>query len=515
MIFTRLKNHLIGWRTWELNPIVIKELRQAVRSWAVTGMLLLFLVVLFITSLVVLVNQSLSVNEDAELGRQMFQVFTVILAGASILFIPLYLGTRVGAERMESNHDLLYVSTLSPGRIIRGKFFCGAYLALLFFSACLPFMAFTNLLRGIDLPSVFFILAVLFLAVCALNQVAIFLACLPLNRAFKVLLALAGVFCSFWVIAGLVAFSLEMTRSGIGSMMGRREFWAGFGTVVGIGLALTGLLHVLAVALISPASANRAWLPRLYITIIWLLGAGLNVAWAIQIKEPRVIFVWTYVSLAMLALALLVTIANTDHLGPRIRRSVPKSVGKRLLAFPFFNGAAGGLLWVAGLAGLTVLFTELMLRHSHAWFPGRTYLSANEQQKVTLFNLSTVFYVFAYGLTGLFLHRKFLSKRPAKIAPVMTVLLIALWALAPGLLKFFQNKLSWKSLEGLQLGNIFNIFTLEDAGQWLAHLYFALGWLVLMLLLSGPWFWRQWQNFQPLPEAAPPPLKPEEPVTEA
>ena len=219
MIFTRFKNHLAGWREWELNPIVIKELRQAVRSWAVTGMLLLFLTVLFITSLVVLVNQSLNVNEDAELGRQMFQMFTVILAGASILFIPLYIGGRLGAERMESNHDLLYVSTLSPVRIIRGKFFCGAYLALLFFSVCLPFMTLTNLLRGIDLPSVFFILAVLFLVVCALNQVAIFLACLPLNRAFKLLLALGGFFCSFWIIAGLMIISLEMTRSGIGSMM--------------------------------------------------------------------------------------------------------------------------------------------------------------------------------------------------------------------------------------------------------------------------------------------------------
>ena len=35
-----------NWRTWEPNPIVVKELRQAVRSWAVTGMLLLFLAVL-------------------------------------------------------------------------------------------------------------------------------------------------------------------------------------------------------------------------------------------------------------------------------------------------------------------------------------------------------------------------------------------------------------------------------------------------------------------------------------
>ena len=92
----------------------------------------------------------------------MFSAFMVILAGASIFFIPLYIGVRVAAERQENNPDLLYVSTLSPARIIWGKFLCGAYMALLFFSACMPFMAFTNLLRGVDLPTVFFILFFLF-----------------------------------------------------------------------------------------------------------------------------------------------------------------------------------------------------------------------------------------------------------------------------------------------------------------------------------------------------------------
>ena len=44
--FAKLKTRLANWREWELNPVIVKELRQAVRSWAVTGMLLLFLTVL-------------------------------------------------------------------------------------------------------------------------------------------------------------------------------------------------------------------------------------------------------------------------------------------------------------------------------------------------------------------------------------------------------------------------------------------------------------------------------------
>ncbi|MEJ0091564.1 MAG: hypothetical protein WDM80_17685 [Limisphaerales bacterium] len=48
-----------------------------------------------------------------------------------MIFIPLYLGIRIAVERVDSNPDLLYISTLTPGRIIRGKFFCGAYMAVL------------------------------------------------------------------------------------------------------------------------------------------------------------------------------------------------------------------------------------------------------------------------------------------------------------------------------------------------------------------------------------------------
>src|SRR5471032_3230079 len=103
--FIRWKNHFVHWREWEMNPIVIKELRQGVRSWTVTGMLLLFLVVLFIASLGFLVTQTFDASADMGLGGTMFSAFTVILAGASILFIPLYIGIRVAQERQDNNPD--------------------------------------------------------------------------------------------------------------------------------------------------------------------------------------------------------------------------------------------------------------------------------------------------------------------------------------------------------------------------------------------------------------------------
>ncbi len=109
---------------------------------------------------------------------------------------------------------------------------------------------------------------------------------------------------------------------------------------------------------------------------------------------------------------------------------------------------------------------------------------------------TTTAYAFAYALTALFIHRKFLSKRPPKLAGLLAVLLAAAWAIVPSIVLFFLNQLSWKSVEGLQLGNVFNVVSLRDDSQRLYHLYFAFGWLLVMIVINAKWFLQQVKNFQ-------------------
>jgi hypothetical protein len=90
-----------------------------------------------------------------------------------------------------------------------------------------------------------------------------------------------------------------------------------------------------------------------------------------------------------------------------------------------------------------------------------------------------------------------LSKRPPKLAGLIAVLLAGLWAIAPSIVLFFLNQLSWKSVEGLQLGNVFNVVSLHDDNQRLYHLYFALGWLLIMIVVNAKWFLQQVKNFRP------------------
>jgi hypothetical protein len=186
-----------------------------------------------------------------------------------------------------------------------------------------------------------------------------------------------------------------------------------------------------------------------------------------------------------------------------VRRTIPRSAIKRPLAFLFFNGAAGGLIWVAAILIATFCVTKGVM----FLFPKS--LSAPETGRH--WYATTSAYAFAYALTALFIHRTFLSKRPPKIAGVLAVLLAGAWAIVPTILLFFINQLSWKSVEGLQLGNIFNVISLRDEEKGIYHTYFAFGWLLVMIVLNAKWFLRQVKNFQPLeqtvPKDAPPMVK--------
>ena len=100
------------------------------------------------------------------------------------------------------------------------------------------------------------------------------------------------------------------------------------------------------------------------------------------------------------------------------------------------------------------------------------------------------------------------SRRGPRSSPAsLAILLAGLWAIAPMIFLFFANHLSWKSVEGLQLGNIFNVFFNRDTGQIVYHEYFACGWLLVMIVLNGKWFLRQARNFRPLEKVGNPPAE--------
>src|SRR6185437_6533256 len=138
----------------------------------------------------------------------------------------------------------------------------------------------------------------------------------------------------------------------------------------------------------------------------------------------------------------------------RVQRYIPERLPLRGLAFLYYNGAAGGLIWSALILGATFLFMWLVLT-AHRFTSTTNTLQGDDLFATLSSSAAAICYAFDYALVGLFIHRQLLGRRPAKLAGIFAVIVPAAWALFPVLFFFFLNRLSTRDLEHLQLGNVF------------------------------------------------------------
>src|SRR5688500_10186276 len=140
----------------------------------------------------------------------------------------MYSGFRMAAERADSNVDLLFITTIRPRTIVFGKVFAVTVLTILLFSAALPFLVFSYVLRGVDFVSI--LLLVGFAAVLVISQsiLALFIGALPTSRPFKILLAVMFLLGTIGVFAPTMALTGQAMRVGVSVMLSTTRFWSNF-----------------------------------------------------------------------------------------------------------------------------------------------------------------------------------------------------------------------------------------------------------------------------------------------
>jgi hypothetical protein len=489
-----------------LNPIVVKELRQAVRSKFVVGLLLFFLLVQVSylgISLAVWASERRLDAPDFQAGRLAFGVIQGILLGTCFLFIPAYTGARLAAERSDTNVDLLFITTLSPRAIIAGKVLAALVLTVLIFSACAPFMTFTYLLRGIDVPSILLVLAIDFGAVVLAVQLDVFLAVASPNRVFKVILGLLSVAGLGFAFIGLMIGTLDVLNVGGGPLLESPAFWPRAGVIASGALAVFGLLFAWSVALVSPPSANRAWGVRLCLVAVWL-GTGVFFGIAHQ-TDPQerngAIAVWAVLMAGLFGLGMVIAVNEREHWGPRVARTIPRRRWLRGPAFLFYSGAAGGVVFSALMIGLTglVIWVWGQVAPPQAPRKGGPPDFPAVLKMITLIGL----YSYAYALTAVLLRKVWPLKVPAAYTWVLCLFLLALGCTVPPLTSFLLLGREWRYETHFAwlLSNPFAAVA-NAADQRYDHLSsvfltFAGVWAGVVTLLSLPWYGRQLRGFRP------------------
>lgn len=428
-------------RGMEVNPMLVKDLRQAARSWTVIGAVLLLMLIFFGFSVAFLLNGEFSSRSHNYMGPELFGVVSSVLVFITFVFIPLYIGVRGMLERASINGDLLYITTMSPGAIMRGKLISGIYLILLFYSTAVPFMVFSYLLRGIDLPTIALTISLMFLVNVILIQAAITLSVAPLHIVLKLLTALA---LGGPIVFMAMAFVFGVSTAGfIGRAFSGTWSWSEMlpviATILGNCLLLITFLFSAGVAFISPSYANRSGQFRVSFTIIWALFLMEIMLWCWFENTGELLFVAVFGITTALAIGIVLSACGRDGLSRRVRKSIPNNPIGRFGSYFLFNGTLSALFWLAGLWLFTAVgvvgFVEICGRSvTAANVPNSDF--AQDMSYYLGLCTSIILYTLAYTLLSIFVQRTFLKKRhpqstlvvfsAATVLPAIGLVVIAL-----------------------------------------------------------------------------------------
>ena len=488
-----------GTRKVFLNPIVVKELRQTVRSQYLVS-IVYFCLFLQLLATGIHLSDTTSYDLSRGSGGALFGFLFGILAFITCVFVPVYVLVRLARERSGVNIDFLFVTTLSPGAIARGKFSSGLIISVMLFSLSMPFLAVTYFLRGVSLPSVFLALGLLFLVNALLIQASILLGSLfaPDRRPQKVMpwvLASAG--SLVWVVFMLLEGG--GWRPGVSGLPPRTAILAGLGLFT----AVYSLLYACSVCLLMPGSTNRSLPVRVTVAVIWLLSGLLAHGYAFRkgVSSPGgAVMAWAVPHVILLALMAFWAVSEREEPSPRVRRAIPAGDLARLTAFPFFTGSANGVAWVLLFGGITFL----------CLFSGRavTWRSAPAGGPEAIRLLVFFLHAVSYALIANHLRRTVLRDRvPYYQTWGLAVVLMGL-VVGAALVEGFARKVSFasNSFEGLFFYSIGGVGM--DESYLGPALTAAFGWFALAMMLNARWLLggiAGFQRTQAPGETGPPP----------
>jgi len=360
-------------------------------------------------------------------GMALFAILASIMGSASFFVVILYTGIVTASERV--NADLMYASAIKPWQIILGKFFSGLILSLLLFSAVFPFFTLAYLLRGLDFYTFLTTTYLIFLGIHTINAVVIFIACAIRTMSQMIFVGFFGFF-----------FGLPMALQGV---FGFLFFFGTFGAMVGassgipwemlatntlFSLSIIGFFLVSGIVIVSPPSSNRMLPMRLFLTL-WFI---LSLVFVLYIKSAYgtgftdIFDIWCVLHVSMLAAFIPFITSERDEWNYRIRRTIPRVQVLRQFVFPFYTGAACGLVWWLGYLGAICVAYCLF---------------SNDVSNLDFYDVLNTFclilFVFNYFYTGMIIRARFLSRwlSPGKTW-IVALVLCGIFAFGSALIYF-------------------------------------------------------------------------------
>ena len=352
----------LNWIGDRLNPILVKETRQALKSkqFLITFSLVLLCSWLWSIGGAVIVGPEIYYSPS---GPDMFIGYYFIMALPLLVVVPYGAYRSLASEREDRTYELLSITTLKPRQIISGKLASAMLQMIVYLSAVAPCLAFTYLLRGIDVLSILWFVFYTFLASLAFSVAALLIATITTQKHWQVLWTVA-------VVVGL-AFAFMGSLAFVGEMASRNqlpvddpEFWLVNLVFLTAYCSYFALLYLSAAAQLSFSTENRSTNLR----IVMILQQALLVGWfgyfflnepeTYDFRNEMLIAALIMLGIHWYAMGALMT-GESPQLSHRVRRSLPQSqLGRAFLTW-FNPGPATGYVFALSSAAAGLLLVAI------------------------------------------------------------------------------------------------------------------------------------------------------------
>ena len=322
-----------------LNPILVKEARQAMKSrqFVVTFSLLLLCgwlwTVLFVVS-------GLPAILYAPVGPGVLAGYYAVLSIPLLIVVPYAAFRSLAGEWEDGTFELLSITTLSARQIVAGKLASAVLQMMVYYSALAPCIAFTYLLRGIDIITVAMLLAYSFAASVLLSSFGLMMATVTRVRHWQVLLSVVLVMALLVVTFVWDMAFITFLGEGETFPLDLPDFWIAHLCGLTFYIPAVLLLLFIAAGQITFASENRSTPIR----ILLLVPQALLVGWCIylwrRVAHEFALYMLIFWAGAYWAVAGAILTGETAELSPRAQRRLPQSFLGRMF-FTWFNPGSG------------------------------------------------------------------------------------------------------------------------------------------------------------------------------
>jgi hypothetical protein len=345
-VWQRIEPVLVRVGDW-LNPILVKETRQALKSRYFLVVFVLLLALCWVATIGGVAYIGPSIYYGAS-GSALLWIYYIFLGVWLLLFVPYAAFRSLAAEREDNTYDLMSITTLKPRQIISGKLGSSVAQMAVYFSAVTPCLAFTYLLRGVDLPTIIVLLAYTFFGSLGLSMVGLLLATTTQNRVSQVFMSVGFiVLLLFACWSGLMA-AYGAIFSGFGfRLLDSSEFWIFTAAMATFYTTSFALAFFAAAGMITFASENRSTPLRICMLVQQAAWVGwMGFAWIYSSFELAILLVMvTFAGMYWYVMGTLLTTERPD-MSQRVKRQLPSTTLGRLYLSWLNPGPGSGYMFV-------------------------------------------------------------------------------------------------------------------------------------------------------------------------